>query len=426
MAAEPFYADRSGGQQCGEKLLIKILVVEDDQEKLRRISITLTSVPGCSIDDVENCRDVASAKRLLRDEQYDLLVLDISIPARADLEPDRQGGLRLLEEILERDLYRRPSHIVGLTAFDESETLARSRFQDEALALVRYDSASEQWKDTLRRKVEHILLSTSGETKKDFDFDVCVVTALEKPELSAVLALNWGWQQRRFDGDGTIYYEGSTMYARGTVRVIAASAPRIGLVASSVVATKMLMRFRPRYLVITGIAAGVKDKVQIGDILAADPCWNYESGKRHVRDGVSAFAPEPHQVGPDNIVRGCLAALARDQVALDELRRGWTTSPVTTSLSLRLGPVASGAAVLQDRAVVSEILAQHRKTIGIEMESYGVFVAASEVPHPQPRVFSIKSVCDFADELKNDQHQAYAAYTSAGILRLVVERYLPF
>lgn len=406
--------------------MIKILVVEDDQEKLRRIVTTLTSVAGCVIEDVDNARDVASARQRLLHTRYDLLVLDITIPARADLGLDRQGGLQLLDEILERTIYLRPSHIIGLTAYLESEKLAEDRFQQEAIPLVHYDRSSQQWEDTLRRKVEHILLSRPDEMMKDFEFGVCVITAIGQPELSAVLNIDWGWQQRRLAGDGTNYYEGSATSAKGKVRIMAAAAPRMGLATSSALATKMLMRFRPRYLAMVGITAGVRDKVQIGDILAADPCWNYESGKRLVEDGVRVFAPEPHQIAPDSFVRGSLAALASDKAALDKLKREWTGSPVNTSLSLCLGPVASGAAVLQDSTVVCNILAQNRKTIGIDMESYGAFVAASEVPHPQPRVFSIKSVCDFADEEKNDQHQAYAAYTSAGALRLMIEQYLQF
>lgn len=406
--------------------MIKILVVEDDQEKLRRVCVVLTSISGCTIDQIESARDIVSAKQILRKSQFDLLVLDISIPPRADQEPDRQGGLVLLCELLERDIYQRPTHIVGLTAYDDSELLAEGRFSDEALALVRYDPASQQWEDTLRRKTAHVIASKVSDAPCDFNLDVCVVTALDEPELSAVIDLNWAWRQKRFDGDGTIYHEGEATTADKTVRIVAASAARMGLVASAVLASKMISRFRPRYLIMTGIAAGVKGKVELGDILAADPCWNYESGKRLVRDGNSTFSPEPHQVGPDHIIRGSLAALARDQSALDSIRSDWKSERLNRSPSLRIGPVASGAAVLQDDTVVKAILEQHRKTIGVEMESYGIFVAATEAPHPQPRVFSIKSVCDFADEMKNDHAQSYAAYTSAAALRLMVEKHLPF
>lgn len=401
-------------------------MVEDDQEKLRRVTLALTSAAGCTIDQIRDARDATAAKRLLRDEQFDLLVLDISLPLRSDLEPDRQGGLTLLEEVLDRNIYRRPVHIVGLTAYEDTARLAEGRFRDDAFGLLRYDPTSQEWEDTIRRKVEHIVASKVLEEEIGFNVDLCVLTALEDPELSALLDLGWGWQAKRFDGDGTVYHEGSTTGLNGTVRIIAAAAPRMGLVASAVLASKMTMRFRPRYLAMIGIAAGVKDKVEIGDILAADPCWNYESGKRHVNDGSQSFSPEPHQVAPDNIVRGSLLALARDQESLDELRRDWKAGRLNRSPALRIGPVASGAAVLQDSAIVTGILAQHRKTIGIEMESYSVFVAANEAPAPQPRAFSMKAVCDFADEMKNDDQQAYAAYVSAGAFRLLVEKHLPF
>ena len=406
--------------------MIRILVVEDDQEKLRRVILALTSVAGCSVDQIRDARDATGAKRLLLNEQFDLLVLDISLPLRSDQEPDRHGGLTLLEEVLNRSIYRRPVHIVGLTAYEDAATLAEGRFRDDAFGLVRYDPASQDWEDTIQRKVQHIIASKAVVAKAEFDVDLCILTALDDPELSAVLSLEWGWQQRRFDGDGTVYHEGATTSLNGAIRVIAAAAPRMGLVASAVLASKMTMRFRPRYITMVGIAAGVKGKVEIGDILAADPCWNYESGKRHVKDGAKAFSPAPHQVAPDNVVRGSLTALARDQDALDELRRGWKAERLNRSPALRIGPVASGAAVLQDSSIVSEILDQHRKTIGIEMESYSVFVVAEEALHPQPRAFSMKAVCDFADEMKDDDHQAYAAYASAGALRLLVERHLPF
>ena len=74
--------------------------------------------------------------------------------------------------------------------------------------------------------------------------------------------------------------------------------------------------------------------------------------------------------------------------------------------------------------MVEQIRGQHRKTLGVEMETYGMFVAAEESPEPQPRCFSLKSVCDFADPSKDDAHQAYAAYTSAAALRAFCEGYL--
>jgi nucleoside phosphorylase len=91
---------------------------------------------------------------------------------------------------------------------------------------------------------------------------------------------------------------------------------------------------------------------------------------------------------------------------------------------MHLGPVASGASVVADPSFLEEVKLQHRKLLGVEMEAYGVLAAAEESPLPQPKAFSIKSVCDFGDENKNDQFQHYAAFTSASALKIFVERYL--
>lgn len=88
-----------------------------------------------------------------------------------------------------------------------------------------------------------------------------------------------------------------------------------------------------------------------------------------------------------------------------------------------LGPVASGSAVLADGEVVKEVRAQQQDLIGIEMEIYGLYAAAHVLSSPQPKFFAAKGVCDFAEPDKDDSHQRYAAYASANVVRLLIERY---
>ena len=83
-----------------------------------------------------------------------------------------------------------------------------------------------------------------------------------------------------------------------------------------------------------------------------------------------------------------------------------------------------GASVVGDPEMTKLIIEQHRKLMGIEMESYGVLAAAEESPLPLPEAFSIKSVSDFGDDDKSDAYQKYAAYTSSAGLQVFVERFL--
>ena len=49
----------------------------------------------------------------------DLLILDINIPMRVDSPPKRNGGISLLNKISRDPIIKRPSHIVGLTEYND-------------------------------------------------------------------------------------------------------------------------------------------------------------------------------------------------------------------------------------------------------------------------------------------------------------------
>lgn len=96
--------------------MFRILVVEDSTDKLRNILQTLKGIEGVNIDLVEHVVDSAGAKKKLKGKHYDLLILDIAIPPRREEIVDLDGGIKLLEEIIYRDIYKVPTHIIGLTA----------------------------------------------------------------------------------------------------------------------------------------------------------------------------------------------------------------------------------------------------------------------------------------------------------------------
>lgn len=89
---------------------------------------------------------------------------------------------------------------------------------------------------------------------------------------------------------------------------------------------------------------------------------------------------------------------------------------------IRVGPVASGASVLQNSDAVQRILGDHKDLLGVEMEIFSVMFAAHVAPAPRPVAIALKSVCDFGDEEKHDDYQKYAAYTSAQVLWKMIER----
>ena len=405
--------------------MLKILVVEDDSEKLRRVLKVLEEVPGCNGDSIENVRDAASAKRCLKEKQYDLLILDIALPEKPDALPSREGGITLLEELIQREIYCKPRHIVGLTAYSEILEKAGPRFEEDLWLVILYEPSSDTWAVQLQNKIRHILLAgRSGIEVKGYEAYLCVITALADPELQAVLSLPWNWESIEKPNDPTPYFKGQFLKEGVMNQVVAAATPRMGMPLAAALTMKMVAAFRPRYLAITGILAGVPGRCELGDIIITDPGWDYGCGKFTVGEGGGTFLPDPYQISLDSFIRGKFARMAQDQALLDKIRRSYTGKKPETVLRMHRGPVASGASVIANPDFLDAIKLQQRKLLAVEMETYGVLASAVETPLPQPKAFSIKSVCDFANEKKDDQYQHYAAYSSAEALRMFVERYL--
>lgn len=406
---------------------MRVLIVEDDATKSANI-VGVLSDKGVDEVDIEVVTDGRSARLALRSDQYDLAIVDLVLPFRTDEEPRKLGGLELVKEVRRRAEYIVPVQFVVLSAFPDVVDEAGSALAEEVLLVLRYEEASSVWRDRLGRQIDH-LLSVVGKTaaSRPLRADICVLTALRSPELMAVLGLPWGWEEVEVLGDGTLYYRGTATSADSKLlSVVAASCPRMGMVASAVLTSKMCVHFRPRFVATCGILAAVDRDVGMGDVVVADPTWNYESGKRskQTSEGPPEFSAAPDPIPLDPWLRERCAAISTDRAFLDEVRRSFPGAAPESALGMHLGPVASGSSVVVDEEYVQGAVRQHRKLKGIEMETYGVFAAVQEAQQPRPQAVSVKSVSDYADSEKSDEFHAYAAYTSAAVLRRLVETYV--
>jgi nucleoside phosphorylase len=231
---------------------------------------------------------------------------------------------------------------------------------------------------------------------------------------------------------GGQYFVGNVAIGGRQTQIVACQQSQMGMPAAAAHAMNLIHEWRPRYLAMTGICAGIKGKTQLGDILVADPSWDYGSGK--IVTGPAAkqrFLYAPYQERLDPALLSQVRALQGDQA----LRNGLQTEffnqyktqignqnpdyqiPVQAP-ALFVEPVASGSAVVQHPQIPRQIQAdQHRRVHGIEMETYGMMYAASHCSGPKPTAISVKGVSDFATPGKGDSFQNYAAFVSALFVR---------
>lgn len=256
-----------------------------------------------------------------------------------------------------------------------------------------------------------------GQNSDRFLTDIGIVCALEHPEFAAVLDATGGpsaWQHTSSAKFPHVYRACEIGTAEGIrLKVVATTATSMGLTAASIVTTQLIMQFRPKIVVMIGIAAGTRDgNKQFGDVLVADPSVDYNSGKVVMAQGVRDFLPDPYPIGLNPRLRSLLQRYRGDHPLFAEIRSGWTQKLPGPFNHLYVGPLGAADQVIDDATRVLEIQRNWRKLIGVEMETYGVYRACHEAPEPKPRFVSFKAVCDFAAE-KTDSWQSYAAYMAA-------------
>jgi nucleoside phosphorylase len=259
-------------------------------------------------------------------------------------------------------------------------------------------------------------------------FDIAVVCALAAPELQALLRTgDKGWSERpSSNNDPSSYNETTYTTTWGQqVRVVAAAPTQMGMAASAVVTTKMIRRFSPDMVAMVGICAGVDRGSQgFGDIVAPDRTFDHGSGKIEDEGKVLRFVPDPQPLEIDPVLADRIASWKREDRRLADIRREWQAKPADKALQLHRGAMGSGAAVLAARTPVRQLQEHWRKLSAIDMEAYGVHLACKHAARRAPIFLCLKSICDFADPDKDDDWQAYAAYTAASLFHdFVIEEW---
>lgn len=395
---------------------MKVLIVDDQYAK---VEVFARCLKESSIHDITHVTTSFQALECCLQNQYDLMILDIQLPERLGDEINKKGGVCLLERLEIDSRYLTPIHVVAATSYDDSYDEFKDYFSRKSWKIIR-DIDDEEI-------IHEIIHAISKHSINLESYDVALLTALPHIEQEAVFNLPLSWKEKIEFNDTNKYYVAEFENSAGQKRkIITTCCPRMGIASSAAVSMKILLKFKPKLLLMTGIAAGVKGKCNIGDILVADPCWDWGSGKMTVVDGKAKFLSAPHQIPLNTRLRVLLKEMAVAKTYLKEIRQNWDMGKGKKSeneLCLHVAPIASGAVVIEDPDTLALVVSQNRETIGVEMEAYGLLAATIySNGSNKTEALVIKSVCDFADIEKNDEWQAYAAYTSTEFAyRLLVD-----
>ena len=189
-------------------------------------------------------------------------------------------------------------------------------------------------------------------------------------------------------------------------------------------ALRKVCAFWPRYVYMAGITAGLTKRTRIGDVIFADPSWDWGSGKIRRVGNKETFLPAPYQRRLDESLLHAVRKFSTEEEFLNTVWDKYDGEKPSFAPRVLLGAMASGASVLQSSQAVKSVLKQHKDVLAIEMEAFSVMFACQAAPLPRPVPIVAKAVCDHGNSKKNDNYQAYAAYTSARVFEEFAIRYL--
>lgn len=395
--------------------MINILIIDDDNNRIRKIAAV---VKGDGIDVVHvMTKNEALCK--LEETEYDLVIIDIMLPENIDsVNPQPTAGIDIIKDIYQRSKIIPPRSIVGVTSSNETFEKSKSFFEEKLVPILIWNESDDLWKKQLLEKINYLKLNKS----ETISIDTAIVTAVSD-EFNAVKQAYENWQRFTITNDPAIYFVTDIQTNNGhSKKLLLTQLPNMGMTAASNAVTKIILHFKPRQVYMVGICGGVRNEVELCDVIVATQTWDYGSGKITPKEGDEksyyGFEASPKQIGPKPEIINNLTYFGEE--ILKNVVKSWNDThkdkPLTSKL--KFCPMPSGASVICDPALFEEIIKpQHRKCKGFDMETYGVYFAAQYTSTEPIDFISIKSVSDFADTKKDDNYHEDCCYLSSNFLK---------
>lgn len=255
--------------------------------------------------------------------------------------------------------------------------------------------------------------------------DFLLVTALPEERDALLAHLPGAFKLPPRKDDIHIYFRADLPVenGRGSYRVVVLPLLGMGRVNAATATSEAIKRWKPRHVVLVGIAGGVKARnVALGDVLISEQIVDYELQKL-TEKGVE--------------VRWSVHKASRRlyAAALHLLGDAWRSHiqiphPESLKSHIHFGPIASGDKVIAVESILSEYRSVWPSLIGVEMEAAGVASACFSAAK-QPEFFMVRGVSDHADAQKNAAttapYRAYAAEVAAAYtIELLRAQPIPF
>ena len=386
---------------------MKILIMDDSQDKRSQICDVLTEMCGLAPEEIDQVDDINKGRKLLFEHQYDLLILDLVLPVNHgdSIIPDR--GARFIEEFDRYARLNKPLVIIGLTAYEDQYDQMKQLYHDKLWELILYRLNSTDWKDFLQRAVQKafdlrsaILKSVSRVDR----FDVGIICARNEEFLQMERAFDGQWQVFEVSpAIGLTFKRMERLNQQGDkVRYVACCCSQHGMTVTAAVATYMYTQFRVREIYMTGYCAGFPGHTDVGDLVVAISEFDYLHARIDEECGTGETWHTPYVIPCSNNLRLQVETFIRDK-----------SLPYTIHVA---GGACGPYLVMSEPLLIESLLKRDSHLRGLDTEGYGLY-AAQYMLGGDRSCLLIKGISSVGDQEETKQHRDESAYKSALFLR---------
>lgn len=407
---------------------MKILIVDDENKKASEVKKVCKATGDVVDSDISIVPGILEAIERMREVQYQLVIADMCLPETYGSDLIEKGGLDLIRFLNQDKRVYSPNEIIVLSSYEDLVEKYSNEIKKESFDIIHYDDSSLEWREKISDKLKYLhRYEMSPKADRSYGCDVALLTAIPV-EKKAIEELSEKWEKVIIPGDSTVYYKTKWENGRREIKVISTSLTQMGMVAAATVTSKLIYTFAPRYIIMSGIAAGVKEKYNIGDIIVPKGVKDYCSGKfctpkRKSQDAANNpfefFVPTASSIPTDADIINMVSESYEDELSL--IYNKYKNKTKYSIPQIRTGDMATGDSVIQNSKIIEVMINRFlRQADGIDMEAYGMYYASQQAINPKPIPICMKAISDFANKEKSDEHQEYAAFISAQFVKTFV------
>lgn len=253
-----------------------------------------------------------------------------------------------------------------------------------------------------------------GKYNSDHPIDAVLILAVPDEKKAAYRLLNLDVSNDTFFNQYGFLYQKIEIDGKQVVIIPQA---QMGMTDASRISTASILAFHPKIIIMTGICAGKRDAVNIGDVIVAESALDYSVAKINISDYQTRAK---HQSLSTNVLNFVKNVLINDQelifASINSEYQGGDKPKIKSKI--HCGTMATGTWVVNTPEIFNSINERIAgNCIAIDMEAYAVATVSNSFNIPW---LVIKSVQDYGDGEKNQDEEKsrnYAAFSSTYIFR---------